>query len=103
MTHTHPAESKHRARGCPCPPGQWGKRPRGRSGKREAAGAAPGRASPAPAAAQRTGAMAEPLSPSTLGVSFIPGPAALSSFSETQTAVANEIRSPQITELCRTL
>lgn len=65
-----------------------------------------GRSSPEPprlSPARRTGAAAEPLSPPALGVSFIPGPAGLTGFSGTQTAVVNEIRSPQITDLCRTL
>lgn len=38
-----------------------------------------------------------------LGVTFVPGPAALPGFSGIQRAAVNEIRSPQITERCRTL
>lgn len=65
-----------------------------------------GRSSPEPprlSPARRTGAAAEALSPPALRVSCIPGPAGLTGFSGTQIAVVNEIRSPQITDLCRTL
>lgn len=44
-----------------------------------------------------------PRSLPALGVTFVPGPAALPGFSGIQRSAVNEIRSPQITERCRTL
>lgn len=84
--------------GGPVACGLRGEPSRGRPGAAPAAVPAP--RPPQPGAA---GAAAEPLSPPALGVSFVPGPAGPSGFSGTRTAVVNEIRSPQITELCRTL
>lgn len=119
--------AKRRGRGCLRPPGQRGKRqplalcscqggpPRGAAEGAEAAapqeqcprpGQPCGRSSPGPprlSQARRAGAAAESLSPLALRVSCIHGPAGLTGFSGTQIAIVNEIRSPQITDLCRTL
>lgn len=115
-----PQKASAEGRGYPCPAGQRGKRPShalpshqadpicvacaGSRGSRK--GNVRGRNGPEPPGLSpgwSTGAAAEPLSPPALGVSFILGPAGLTVFSGTRTAVVNEIRSPQITELCRTL